>query len=72
MKEQRRRNKGERGSQQRARFQEGHRIRKGWAVVQERKSGEVVAQAQNGCFGRMATINRDLYDLWALGTLGER
>lgn len=72
MNQQRRRNRGERGSQQRARYAEGRRVRQGWAAVLERKSGELVAQAVNGCFGRMAEIDRDIYDSWALGTLGEK
>lgn len=72
MNQQRRLNRGEAGSRQRMRYREGHRIRKGYAVILERKSGELVAQAVNGCFGRMAEIDRDIYDLWALGTRGER
>ena len=70
MNQQRRANRGERGSRQRERYQEGRRIRRGWAAVLERKSGELVAQAHNGCFGRMAEIDRDIYDEWALGTRG--
>lgn len=70
MNQQRKRNRGAPGSEQRRRWNAGHQARQGWAVVQERKSGEVVAQAVNGCFGRMAEIDRDIYDLWALGTLG--
>lgn len=52
-------------------WREAHRLRShGFAAVLEKKSGEVVAQAHNGCFGRMAEIDRDIYDAWARGTLG--
>ena len=71
MNQQRRVNRGERGSVQRSRFQEGHKRRsQGWAALVEKKSGEVIAQAHNGCFGRLAELDRDLYDAWAMGTRG--
>ena len=72
MKEQRRKNRGERGSAQRTAFQEGHRRRKGLSSLVEKKSGEVLVQAKNGCFGRLAEFDKDLYEEWARGTRGER
>lgn len=53
-------------------YKEGHRVRQGWFVLQEKSSGEVVVQAHNGCFGRLAelTATQEEYALWARGTRG--
>lgn len=69
-KEQRHKNRGERGSDQRRDFMQGHRRRKGVAVIENKKTGEVTVVAQNGCFGQLAQVDRDKYDEWALGTRG--
>lgn len=69
MNEQRRKNRGERGSEQRAAFREGHQRRKhGYSALVEKKSGEVLAVAKDGCFGNLAKFDADLYYEWALGT----
>lgn len=68
--QQRHLNRGERGSWQRQNFLEGHRRRKGIAIVTDKKTDEVTVVAQNGCFGRLATVDRDKYDAWAAGTRG--
>lgn len=54
-------------------WQGGHHKRQGFFALLEKTSGEVVAVAKNGCFGRLAELKatRDEYDLWAIGTKGE-
>lgn len=67
MKEQRRINR------RNANFAEGHARRgRGFFVLLEKTSGEVVVQARNGCFGRLKELKatRDLYEEWAAGTRG--
>lgn len=46
------------------------RRRHGWAVILEKKSGEVIVQARAGCFGRLAKFDPDQYQEWACGTRG--
>lgn len=50
----------------------GHAKRQGSFVLLEKTSGEIVAQAWNGCFGRLKELpnTREEYDRWALGTQG--
>lgn len=69
-KEQRRKNRGEPRSDQRAAYLAGRRRRQGIAVLTDKKSGETSVIAQNGCFGRLAQADRDKYDDWAQGTRG--
>lgn len=71
MKEQRRKNRGERHSKQRELFLAGHRIRsQGAFVITDKKTGETTVVAEHGCFGRLATVNGDAYEEWAAGTRG--
>lgn len=67
---QRRANRGERGSLERKAFRDGHRRRQGYFVLLDKKTGEIVTQALNGCFGNLAQFNQDTYDDWAQGTRG--
>lgn len=68
-KEQRKKNRTNKGRE----FEEARALRRhGWRVLLERKSGEVVCQAKDGCFGRLLTLDPDTYNAWALGTRGER
>jgi hypothetical protein len=69
-KEQRRKNRGEAGSNQRYEFMAGRERRRGVYVLLERKTHEVVARAENGCFGRLLELDRDTYDEFARGTRG--
>lgn len=70
MKQQRHVNRGEARSPQRYAFLDGHRRRQGIAIITDKKSGETIVIAQNGCFGQLAAADRDKYDVWAAGTRG--
>lgn len=47
------------------------RRRYGYAAIIDKKSGEVIASAKNGCFGRLKGLDADLYQEWAQGTRGQ-
>lgn len=55
-------------------WKRGHARRsQGWAVLEDKKSGGIVAQAKNGCFGNLRGKGKDaeeLYQAWAEGTAG--
>ncbi len=67
MNQQRKRNRKNDG------WRSGHAKRQGSFALLEKTSGEVVVEAKDGCFGRLATLpnTREEYDKWALGTLGQ-
>lgn len=66
MKEQRRENRKRFG------WREGHRIRsEGYAAIIDKKTGDVLCVARNGCFGRLSLFDKDLHQEWALGTRGQ-
>ncbi len=57
--------------QLRPRFLAGRRRRSGGVhLLHDKKTGETLIVAQNGCFGNLANVDRDAYDLWAQGTRG--
>lgn len=68
-KEQRKKNRANKG---RAYEMARARRRHGFAVLLEKKSGEVIVQARDGCFGRLLELDPDQYQEWAFGTRGER
>jgi len=53
-------------------WKDGHAKRTGSFALLEKTSGEIIVQAQNGCFGRLAELpnTREECDKWALGTQG--
>jgi hypothetical protein len=49
-----------------------YRRRTGFSALIEKKTGEVIVVARNGCFGRLLELDPDLYAEYALGTRGAR
>lgn len=48
----------------------GHKRRQGFSALVDKKSGDVIGVAVNGCFGRLHELDPDLYQEWAQGTRG--